>query len=161
VIIENYYITGVYSTNPRNEHTFYIYIYLPNDYNTVNELLDLLTNQLASMQAAGYPTSPVGMVSVLTTTITNHPPTDELDDDPIETATTVIPTQLQPYAYKYRITLPNTSPSSCGLILLASRQAAWTTQIPETAIPTHLPNDLRHRLLQQTPTIIRANTSTP
>ena len=72
-----------------------------------------------------------------------------------------IPSQLAPYAYKYRITLPSNSPTPCGFLLLASIQAAWTTPIPETAIPTHIPNDIRQRLLQQTPTIIRTNTTPP
>jgi hypothetical protein len=93
VIIENYYITGVYSTYPRNENTFYIYNYLPNDYNTVSELVDLLTTQLTSMQAAGYPASTTCMISALTTSITEDPPADELDD-PIETTTNIISTQL-------------------------------------------------------------------
>jgi hypothetical protein len=62
VLIENYYISGVYSTNPRNESNLYVYIYLPSDYNTVNEVLNLLITQLISMQAAGYPTSIIGMI---------------------------------------------------------------------------------------------------
>ena len=159
--IENYYVTGVHSTSPRNENTFYIYIYLPNDYNTVNEILDLLSAQLTSMQAVGYPTSTTCMLSALTTTITEDPPTDELDDDPIESTTSIIPPQLTPYAYKYRSTLPNNSLASYGLLLLVIRQAAWTTQIPETSIPSHLSDDIRQSLLQQTPTIIRANTTPP
>jgi hypothetical protein len=113
------------------------------------------------MQAAEYPTSTTCMISSLTTTTTDDPPTYEFEDDPIETTTNIIPTQLTPYAYKYRITLPISSPASYGLLLLANRQAAWTTPIPENFIPTHLPNDIRQRLLQETPTIIRTNTTPP
>ena len=43
MILHHYFISGIYSTNPRNESSFYIYIYLPIDYTTVNEVLDLLT----------------------------------------------------------------------------------------------------------------------
>ena len=46
-------------------------------------------------------------------------------------------------------------PASYGLLL------ARTTPIPENFILTHLPNDIRQRLLQQTPTIIRTNTTPP
>jgi hypothetical protein len=101
------------------------------------------------------------MISALTTAITDDPPANELSDDPVETITNIIPSQLTPYAYKYRITLPNNSPASYGLLLLASRHAAWTTPIPEDCIPIHLPNDIRQGLLQQTPTIIRTNTTPP
>jgi hypothetical protein len=138
----------------------YVYIYLPSFYNTVNEVLDLLTTQLTSMQAAGYPTSTTYMISAVATSITYDPPTNDLDDDPIETTTIIIPPQLKQYPYKYRITLPANSSASNGLLPLA-RTLARTTTIPENFIPTHLPNDIRHRLLQQTPTIIRTNTISP
>ena len=73
------------------------------------------------MNAAGYPTSLIGMISATVTTIIDNPPTDELDDDPIEPATIILPPQFTPYPYKYRITLPTNSPASYGLLLLASR----------------------------------------
>jgi hypothetical protein len=95
------------------------------------------------MQAAGYPTSTTSMISALTTTITDDPPANVLDDDPIETTANIIPPRLTPYAYKYRATLPSNSPAFYGLILLASMHAAWITTIPEHFIPTHLPNDTR------------------
>ena len=113
------------------------------------------------MQAACYPTSTTCSISALTTTITEESPTNELGDDPIETTTNIVPTQVTPYAYKSRIIMPNNSLVSYGLLLLANKHAAWTTPIPETYIPTHLPNDIRQRLLQQTPIIIRANTMPP
>jgi len=70
------------------------------------------------------------------------PPTNELDDDHIEITTNIFPPQLTPYAHKYRVSLPGNSPASCGPLLLANRQPAWTTTIPENFIPTHLPNDI-------------------
>jgi hypothetical protein len=161
VLIENYYISGIYSTNPRNESSFYVDIYLPSVYTIVNEVLDLLTTQLAFMHATGYPTSATCMISAIATTITDYPPADKLDDDPIETTTINIPPQLTAYPYKYRVTLPNNSLASHGLLLLANRHATWTTTIPETFILTHLPIDIRKRLLQQAPAIIRTNTTPP
>jgi hypothetical protein len=101
------------------------------------------------------------MISAIATTITDDPPADNLDDDPIEATTIIISTQLTAYPYKYRVTLPSNSPASYGLLLLANKHAPWTTTIPETFIPTHLPNDIRQRLLQQAPTIIRTNTTLP
>ena len=113
-LIENYNITGVHSTNPQSEHNFYIYLYLPNDYNTTDEVLELITAQLNLLQAAGYPTSAFGMKSASVNASTN-PPQDELDDDPIELAANIIPTQLSPYPHKFLMTLPSTSPDSQGL----------------------------------------------
>jgi len=94
VLIKNYYISGIYSTNSRSERSFYAYGYLTNDYNTVNEVLDLLTIQLESMHVAGYPTSPTYTISATATIIIDDPPTDELDDDLIETTTIIIPPEL-------------------------------------------------------------------
>jgi hypothetical protein len=50
------------------------------------------------MQAAGYPTATTSicMISAIETTITYDSPTDELDHDPIETTTIIIPPQLAP-----------------------------------------------------------------
>jgi hypothetical protein len=56
-LIENCYITGVHSTKPYSEHNFYLYLYLPNDYNTTDEVLELITIQLNLLEATGYPTS--------------------------------------------------------------------------------------------------------
>jgi hypothetical protein len=43
VIIENYCITGIYSTNTQNDISFYVYIYLPNDYDQTTDGIDVLT----------------------------------------------------------------------------------------------------------------------
>jgi hypothetical protein len=42
-IVDHYYITGVYSANSQSVHNFYIYLYLPNDYDTTFEVLELVT----------------------------------------------------------------------------------------------------------------------
>jgi hypothetical protein len=83
------------------------------------------------------------MISSTATSITYDLPTNELDDDPIDTTIVIIPPQLTPYSYKYRITLPINSTASYALLLRASRQAAWTTNIPENYIPAHRPNNIR------------------
>ena len=93
--------------------------------------------------------------------ISEAPPTTELDDEQIDGPTLIIPRQLASYPYLFRLTLPANSPATTGLLLLASRQAPWTTLIPDSFIPDHLPENLRARLLQQTPTIIRTNNTQP
>jgi hypothetical protein len=57
VTIENYYITGVLSSNTQNDISFYVYIYLPNDFDHTTDVIDILTIQLDFMRSAGCPTS--------------------------------------------------------------------------------------------------------
>jgi hypothetical protein len=45
-LIEKYYITGINLTNPQNDNSIYIYVYLLSDYKTYDEILDLITTQL-------------------------------------------------------------------------------------------------------------------
>ena len=156
MLIEHYYISGIYYNNSRNESNFYVYIYLPIDYNIVNEVLDLLTTQLGSMQAAGCPTSPEGMISATATAVTDDPPIDELDDDPIKTNIAIIPSQLSTYPYKNRIPLPTNSSASYGLRLLANRHATRATTILETLLKRH-PSTLSTK----DPYHIRTNTMLP
>ena len=113
------------------------------------------------MRTAGYLASPVGMNATTVVAISEDPPNAEIDDEQITTNTLIIPRQLATYPYQFRLTLPANSPATTGLLLLASRQAPWTTVIPDPFIPDHLPEDLRARLLQQTPTIIRTNNTPP
>jgi len=61
IVIENYFVTGIYSTNSQNDNNFHVYIYLPNDYDNTTDTIDILTTQLGSMRTAGYPTSPSGI----------------------------------------------------------------------------------------------------
>jgi hypothetical protein len=51
-LVENTYITGVHSTNPQSENNFSIYLYLPIDYNTTNEVLELVTTELKLLEVA-------------------------------------------------------------------------------------------------------------
>ena len=43
VVIENYYVTGVHSNNTLSNTSFYIYIYIPNDYDHTTDVVDILT----------------------------------------------------------------------------------------------------------------------
>ena len=61
VIIEFYFITGVYSTNSQNDSSCHVYIYLPNDYGNTTNIIDILTTQLDSMQTTGCPASSSGI----------------------------------------------------------------------------------------------------
>ena len=161
VVIENYYVTGVHSNTSQDHASFFVYIYLPNDYDHTTDLINVLTLQLDSMSQAGYPTSPLGMRDAQVTTILGDIPTSEPDDDPIDTMTLITPPQLSPYPSKFCLALPTNSPASVGLLLLASRQAPWTTIVPDALIPPNIPEDLRTRLSQQTPTITRTTNTPP
>ena len=55
------------------------------------------------------------------------------------------------------IILPTFSPATYGLTLLASRQLRWSTTLPQTSILYWIQDNLRQPLLNQTPTIARAN----
>ncbi len=50
------------------------------------------------------------------------------------------PQHITGVPYAHIVTLPTFSPATVGLILLASRQYKWTTNIPPTAIPAHIPD---------------------
>jgi hypothetical protein len=94
VTIENYYITGVHSTNTQNDINFHVHIYLPIDYDHITDVIDIITIQLDSMRSAGYPTLPSSIQATTVTTISDDPPTTELDEDPIDTTTLYTPPQL-------------------------------------------------------------------
>jgi hypothetical protein len=81
VVIENYYVTGVHSSNAQNDANFYIYIYLPNDYEHNTDVGDILTIHLVSMRSAGYPTTPLGLHDAQVKAISDDSQTSELDDD--------------------------------------------------------------------------------
>jgi hypothetical protein len=113
------------------------------------------------MRTAGYPTSPSCIQAAAVTTISEDLPTAELDDDPFDTTTLNATPQLSTYPFKFRVTLQANFPALDGLLLLASRQAPWTTEIPTEYILPRLLEDLRTRLLHQTPTITTANNTPP
>jgi len=61
-----------------------------------------------------------------------------------------MPTLLHP-------ALPTFCTAVYGLLLLASIQTRWTTNIPEALIPSNIAQPIRQAILQQMPTTIRAN----
>jgi hypothetical protein len=91
ILIDNYYITGVHSTNSSASINFYIYLYLSKDYDSDNDLYSLISDQLKIVETAGYLTSPTGMESITITADTNTTPILELDDELIHNATHVHP----------------------------------------------------------------------
>jgi hypothetical protein len=80
-----------------------------------------------------------------------------LDDEQIASGTYVTSPQLEGTPHAHVVTLPTFSLAAYGLTLLASRQLRWTTNIPQTSIPSWIPNNLRQPLLNQSPTVTRAN----
>jgi hypothetical protein len=80
-----------------------------------------------------------------------------LDDEPIAPGTYLTSKHLEGTPHGHEVTLPTFSPATYGLTLLASRQLRWTTTLPQTSIPYLIPDILRQLLLNQIPTITRAN----
>jgi len=159
-LIDNNYITGVHSSNSSTIIIYDIYIYLPYDYDSHNDLYSILNDQLKLMEIAGYPTSPAGLEAIKITADTNTTPTPGFGDEEISSNTHILPAILSQCPGKFTLTLPTTSPASYGLLLLTSRHAKWSAPIPEANIPTQIPTDIRNILIKQIPIIIRSNTST-
>ena len=80
-----------------------------------------------------------------------------LDDEPIASGTYLTSKYLEGTPHALVVTLPTFTPAIYGLTLLASRQPRWTTTLPQTSIPNYIPDNLMKPLLNQTPTITRAN----
>ncbi len=122
VYIDNYYINGIRSSTATNDNSFDIYLFLPNHYDSESDLLELLHEQLRLMETAGYPTSTCGLEHLIITTISHLLPNYELDDEPSNNTTHLIPASFTTHPYKYKLILPTNSPESYGLLLLASCQ---------------------------------------
>ena len=84
-LIDNYYIIGVHLSNSSTSSNYDIYIYLPDDYDSDNDLYSLINDQLKIMETAGYPASLADIESVTITadTRTHTPHIPELDDETI------------------------------------------------------------------------------
>jgi hypothetical protein len=144
-----------------NISTYKIYLYLPNDVDHKATINTILTNQLAEMQSVGLPTSPEGLDALHVQENSAYPVTPEFDDEPITNTTKVIPTHLRTCPYSFTLTLPTFSSAAYGLLLLANRQARWSTSILNTLIPQTIFQPIRKALLQQMPTTIRGNIEAP
>ena len=113
------------------------------------------------MQSAGLPTSLEGLDALQVQENSTYPVHPKLDDEPITNTTEVIPPQLRTCPYSFTVTLPTFCSAAYGLLLLANRQAMWSTNIPEALIPQHIRQPTRQALLHQIPTTIKSNTTVP
>ena len=113
------------------------------------------------MQSAGLPTSPEGLDALPVQENSTYPVRPELDDEPITSITEVIPSQLRTYPYYFTLNLPTFSTAAYGLLFLATRQARWSTNIPEALIPQTISQPIRQAIIQQMSTTIRSNTKAP
>ena len=80
-----------------------------------------------------------------------------LDDEPIASGTYLTSKHLEVTPHTHVITLPTFTPAIYGLTLLGSRQLRWTTTLPQTSIPTWIPESRKQPIFNQTPTITRGN----
>ena len=80
-----------------------------------------------------------------------------LDDEPIALGTYLTSKHLEGTPHAHVVTLPTFSPATYGLAILASRQLRWTTTLSQTSIPNWILDIRRQLLLNQTPTITKAN----
>ena len=89
--------------------------------------------------------------------MTNTLDTTFLDDEPIASGTYSTSQHLDGTPHAHVSTLPTFSPVTYGLTLLASRQLRWSTYLPQSIIPPHILDSPIQALINQTPTITRAN----
>ena len=111
------------------------------------------------MRKQGIHTSPNQLHHMMTVdNVNNTFDTIFLDDEQIATGTYVTSPHLEGTPHAHDVArLPTLSPAPYGLTLLASRRLRWTTNISQTNIPSWIPDNLRQPLLNQTPTVTRAN----
>ncbi len=110
------------------------------------------------MHTAGAPTSADHIAENVTVDpITDPDGSTFIDDELIATETPVTSQHLHGVPPAYIVTLPTFSPTTYGLALLASRQYMWTCYIPETSIPTTIPDILCKPLLTKIPTVTRTS----
>ena len=140
-----------------NVSTYKILMYLPHDVDHKATILTTIKNKLIHMQSAGLLTSPEGLHALQVEEKSTYPVRSDFDDDPITSATEVIPSHLRTCPYSFTLTLPPFSMAAYG-VLLAIRQTRWTASILDAFIPTTVTHLIRQAIQQQIPTIIRANT---
>jgi hypothetical protein len=155
-LINNSYLTGVHSTDSPTTSAFTVHLYIPEP--TPDAINSIIAAQLGEMQKQGIHTSPDQLENQMTIEpIMETRDTTFLDDEPIASGTYLTPKHLEGAPHAHVITLPTFTPATYGLTLLASRQLRWTTTLPNSSIPAWIPESLRQPLLNQTPTITRAN----
>ena len=113
------------------------------------------------MQSVGLPTYLEGLDALQVQENSTYPVRLEFDDEPVTSTTEVMPSQLRTCPYSFTLTLPVLCSAAYGLLLIASRQAIWSTNISASLIPQHIPQPTCQALLQQMPTTLRSNTKAP
>ena len=121
----------------------------------------VLTHQLTHMRTAGLPTSTESLHVLQVTKISTYPAQPKLNNGSITSTAQITPNHLDTCPYCFTVSMSTYSLATYGLLLLAKRQARWTTSIPDTLIPTSFANDNWQILLQHIPTIIRPSTEDP
>ena len=125
---------------------------------TPNDIINIIAAQLEDMRKQGIHTFPDQLLNMMTVdTMKNTFDTTFLDDEEIASGTCVTSSHMEGTPHAHVVTLPTFSTAAYGLTLPASRQLRWTTNIPHTSIPPWIPDSLRQPLLNQTPTITKAN----
>ena len=135
---------------------FTIHFYIPES--TPNDITNVIAAQLGDMHKQEIQTSSDQLQNTMTVgPIMDSRDSTFLDDEPIALGTYLTSKHLEGTPHAHVVTLPTFSSATYGLKLLASRQLRWTTTLPQTSIPNWIPDNLRQPLLNQTPTITRAN----
>jgi len=121
-------------------------------------MTNIIAAQLEHMRKQGIQASPAQLhTTMIVESMTNTYDTTFLDDEAIASGSYLTSKHLEGVPHAYVITISTLSLATYGLTLLASRQLRWTTTLPQTSIPSWIPDSLRQPLLNQTPTITRAN----
>ena len=105
------------------------------------------------MRKQGTNTNPDSLPTIAIVHSDVEPPPAEYDDEAINSNIHLLDPKV---LYRYIITLPTQSLAAYDLILLSSRQVIWKVDIPDTLVPTGIPNALRDAILSHTPTVTRA-----
>jgi hypothetical protein len=155
-LIDNLYLTGDHSTDLMTTGAFMIHLLIPKP--TPMDKIDIIAAQFKDTSKQGIHTSPDQQQHIITLDSMNNTfDTTFLDDEQIASGTYVTSPHLDGTPHAHVVTLPTFSPAAYGLTLLASRQLRWTTNIPQTSIPSWIPDSLHQSLLNQSPTVTRAN----
>jgi len=159
-LIDNLYLTGVYSIDSATTSAFLIHIYIPKA--TPDDIVSIISMQINDMQKAGilnHADDYIGTMTVHPLVDTHH--TTYLDDERLSKMMTILSPYLEGTPHAYIVTTRTFSPATYGLTLLVIRQLRWTASIPDKYIHAKLPENPRKSLLAQVPTITRKNVDKP
>jgi hypothetical protein len=120
-LIDNLYLTGVYSTDSATTTAFLVYVYIPGA--TIDAIANIISVKLNEMQKAGA----FNPTDDHTCTMTVHPLRDThlttyLDDERLIQMTTMMSPHMEGIPHAYIVKTPKISAVTYGLTLLACRQ---------------------------------------